>query len=132
MNAMNKRNFNIFTSVIVLAFFVDAINLDAMFSSTCMDREEYAGQSTEQAAVVTYSVHWTRASQTPLAVTIRTQPPEGSRQTLAMTDEDAPSLAASDIDYEKLFGLLDQNDSSKLVPEYFSPTSFYSLCKLLI
>jgi hypothetical protein len=114
-----------------LAFFLDAINVDALFMPHSMIREEYEGQSSEmydshndeQAILYTYSGTTGNKAY---------QPTNNSSQHIFLIDEDSLSLAAQPTMTEEASLLLCKNSRLRHIDLHVSLFDFYSLCKLQI
>jgi hypothetical protein len=114
-----------------LAFFLDAINVDALFMSHVMIREEYAGQSSERydshsdEQVILYIYSGTTGNKAY-------QPANNSSQHIYLIDEDSVSLAAQPTMTEETNLSLCRNLSVRHRIPHVPLFDFYSLCKLQI
>jgi hypothetical protein len=114
-----------------LVFFLDAINVDALFMSHAMIREEYEGQSTEM-----YSFHsdeqvvlYAHSGTTENRVY---QPVSNSNQPIYFIDEDSVSLAAQPPMTEEAVMSLCRSSRIRHTVLHVPLFDFYSLCKLQI
>jgi hypothetical protein len=127
----NKLLSHIFLLTISLAFFLDAINVDAIFTSHAMIREEYEGQSSEMydshndEQVILYTYSGTTGNRT-------FQPADNSTQHIYLIDEDSVSLAAQPTMTEEAGLYLCRSSSIRHTALHVPLFDFYSLCKLQI
>jgi hypothetical protein len=127
----NKLLSNIFRFTLSLAFFLDAINVDALFTSHIMIHEEYEGQSSEM-----YSSH--NDKQVILHARFGTtgtrtfQPANNSTRHIYLIDEDSVSLAAQPTNTEEAALLLCRSIRIRHTTLHAPLFDFYSLCKLQI
>ncbi|MGD0591990.1 MAG: hypothetical protein ABSA44_14515 [Bacteroidota bacterium] len=127
----NKLLSNIFLFMISLAFFLDAINADAILTSHSMIREEYEGQSSEMydshndEQVVLYAHSGTTENRVY-------QPVSNSDQPIYLIDEDSLSLAAQPTMTEEAALLLCRSSRIRHTALHVPLFDFHSLCKLQI
>lgn len=127
----NKLLSNIFWLTISLIFFLDAINVDALFTSYSMVREEYEGQSSEMydshsdEQVILYA-HFGTTNHKAF------QPVNKSSQPFYLIDEDSLSLAAQPTIAEEVALLLCRNSRLRYTVLHVPLIDFDSLCKLQI
>jgi len=117
--------------MISLAFFLDAINADAILTSHGMVREEYEGQSSEMydsysdEQVVLYAHSGTTENRAYRTV-------GNSDQPIYLIDEDSLSLAAHPTMTEEAVQLLCRSSRIKHTAFHVPLFDFHSLCKLQI
>ncbi len=127
----NKLLSHIFRFTLSLAFFLDAINVDALFTSHSMIREEYEGQCSE-----IYSSH--NDKQVILHARFGTtgnrtfQPANNSTRRIYLIDEDSVSLAAQPAHTEEAALVLCRSIRIRHTAPHAPLFDFYSLCKLQI
>ncbi len=128
---LNTLLSNIFLLTISLAFFLDAINADAIFTSHAMIREEYEGQSTEMVGsrndeqVILYAHSGTTENRAY-------RPDSNSDQPIYLIDEDSVSLAAEPTMTEEAALLFHRGLRIEHTVLHVHLFDFYSLCKLQI
>lgn len=112
-----------------MAFFLDAINADALFTSHSMIREEYEGQSSE-----TYDSHSDEQVISRFGTTDNCayQPANNSTQPIYLIDEDSVSLAAQPTMGEVAGFYLRRSESVLYTNPNVPLLDFCSLCKLQI
>ena len=127
----NKLLSHIFRFTLSLAFFLDAINVDALFTSHSMIREEYEGQCSE-----IYSSH--NDKQVILHARFGTtgnrtfQPANNSTRRIYLIDEDSVSLAPQPTMSEEVTLYLCGSSNIRYAAPHVPLFDFYSLCKLQI
>jgi len=115
----------------LLALFLDATNVDALFMSHAMVREEYEGQSSEiydshgDEQVILYA-HFGATSQKAF------QSVNKSSQPIFLIDEDSVSLPAQPTITEEVALFLCRSSRIRHTSLHFPIFDFYSLCKLQI
>jgi hypothetical protein len=127
----NKIFFNIILLTISLAFFLDAMNVDALFTSHAMIHEEYEGQSSEMynshnnEQVILYA--HSGATENRVFQTV-----SNSDQPIYIIDEDSVSLAAQPAITEEAGLCFCRSSSIRHTALHVPLFDFYSLCKLQI
>jgi hypothetical protein len=127
----NKLLSNIFLLTISFAFFLDAINVDAIFTSHAMIREEYEGQSSEMddyhhdEQIIFYA----HSSTTENRVY---QQASNSNQPVYLIDEDSVCLAAQSASNAEAALLYCRSSSVRHAALHVPLFDIYSLCKLQI
>ena len=127
----NKLLSNIFWLIFVCAFFLDAINADALFSSHSMIREEYEGESSEEydspsdEQVILYTNFGTTSDKAY-------QPINNSTKPICLIDEDSVSLAPQPTMSEEVTLYLCGSSNIRYAAPHVPLFDFYSLCKLQI
>ena len=127
----NKLISNIFLLVISLALFLDAINVDALFTSHGMIREEYEGQSSEtygscnDEQVIFYAYSGTTENRAYQSVSNLDKP-------IYLIDEDSVSLAAQPTMTEEDALLLCRSSRIRHTAIHVPLFDLYSLGKLQI
>ena len=128
---LNKLFSNIFWLTFLLALFLDAINVDALFTSHAMIREEYEGQSSEtfvsnsDGKVIMHASSGTQGKDTY-------QLTNDSTQHIFLIDEDSVSLPAQPTITEEVALFLYRSSRIRHTSLHFPIFDFYSLCKLQI
>ena len=128
---LHKLHKNIFLLIISLALFLDAINVDTLFTSHCMIREEYTGQISEiynshnNEKFILYSYSTTAGNRSFQQVNKSTQP-------ICLIDEDSVSLAPQPTMSEEVTLYLCGSSNIRYAAPHVPLFDFYSLCKLQI
>jgi hypothetical protein len=128
---VNKYLSKIFLLTLSWALFLDAINVDAIFSTHAMIREEYEGESSEISSSLHHEqIMFTVHSSTTANRTY--QPANSLGKPIYLIDEDSYSLAAKPIIIDEGFLSLWTNTSTRQTLPIARLFNFYSLRKLQI
>lgn len=128
---LNKYLSKIFLLAISLTLFLDATNVDAIFTSHAMIREEYEGESSE----IYSSLHQEQSVFNAYYGTTENQAyqPTGNLSNHNyLIDEDSCSLAAKPMIINEEFLSLWKNPSTRQTTPHVRLFDFYSLRKLQI
>jgi hypothetical protein len=128
---LNNYLYKIFLLTLSSALFIDAINVDALFTSHAMIREEYEGESSE----INNSIHQEQIiSNVHFGTTENRayQPTDNARKPIYLIDEDSYSLAAKPIIIDEGFLSLWTTPRTKPTTPRIRLFDFYSLCKIQI
>jgi hypothetical protein len=128
---LNKYLSKIFLLIISSALFLDAINVDAIFTSHAMIREEYEGESSEiysfpSEEQIISTVHFCTTEN------LAYEPADDSSKPIFLIDEDSYSLAAKPIIIDEGLLSLWTNPNTRQTTPCIHLFNFYSLCKLQI
>ena len=127
---MKRKLSDIFIISLALALFLDGINVDDIYSSHSMVREEYQGQTLEDlfSSDIIHAVVFAHSTaQGPAYL-----PLGASHQPIYLIDEDSPSLPAHLTITQDIINLLNRNVSEKSSDSHIQTYNFHSLCKLQI
>lgn len=128
---LNKYLSKILLIAISLALFLDAINVDAIFSSHAMIREEYEGENSDiYSSRVQSQINFNAHSGT--TDNRAYQPTDNSSRPIYLIDQDSYSLAAKPTIIDEGFLSLWTNPSTRQTTPRARLFNFSSLCKLQI
>jgi hypothetical protein len=114
------------------AFVADAVNIDLLFPSSKMEREEYAGQSGAENLQSADAVQLQLNGGLPARRAVSSLPLRASHHPVVAVDEDSPSLAAAVSCTEELTRIFHSDDAMRIPDHHIIARDPVSLRKLVL